>query len=91
MPTSSSTRRSLSSLQLLPILEAAVQTSKPLLIDAEDLSEEGIVRGGGAALAPTKAGVSKLEDENADVQAGINIVLRALEAPSHNRPRSIPP
>ena len=28
-----------------------------------------------------KAAVSKLEDENADIQAGINVVLRALEAP----------
>ena len=28
-----------------------------------------------------KADIGKLSDENADIQAGINIVLRALEAP----------
>ena len=43
--------------------------------------EEGIVPGGGVALLRAKAAVGKLSDENADVQAGINIVLRALEAP----------
>ena len=43
--------------------------------------EEGIVPGGGVALLRAKAAVGKLSDENSDVQAGINIVLRALEAP----------
>ena len=43
--------------------------------------EEGIVPGGGVALLRAKAAIGKLSDENADVQAGINIVLRALEAP----------
>jgi chaperonin GroEL len=43
--------------------------------------EEGIVPGGGVALLRAKAAVGKLKDENPDVQAGINIVLRALEAP----------
>jgi chaperonin GroEL len=43
--------------------------------------EEGIVPGGGVALLRAKAAISKLSDENADIQAGINIVLRALEAP----------
>ncbi|CAH1649253.1 MAG: chaperonin GroEL [Chelatococcus sp.] len=43
--------------------------------------EEGIVPGGGTALLRAKAAVAKLKDENADVQAGINIVLKALEAP----------
>jgi chaperonin GroEL len=43
--------------------------------------EEGIVPGGGVALLRAKAAVGKLSDENADIQAGINIVLRALEAP----------
>ncbi len=43
--------------------------------------EEGIVPGGGVALLRAKAAVGKLSDENADVQAGIYIVLRALEAP----------
>ncbi len=43
--------------------------------------EEGIVPGGGVALLRAKTAVGKMSDENADVQAGINIVLRALEAP----------
>jgi len=43
--------------------------------------EEGIVAGGGVALLRAKAAIDKLSDENADVQSGINIVLRALEAP----------
>ena len=43
--------------------------------------EEGIVPGGGIALLRSKKAVQKLTSDNADVQAGINIVLRALEAP----------
>ncbi len=43
--------------------------------------EEGIVPGGGVALLRAKAAIGKLTDETADVQAGINIVLKALEAP----------
>src|SRR4051812_11599508 len=43
--------------------------------------EEGIVPGGGVALLRAKAAVQKLKNENSDVQAGINIVLKALEAP----------
>ena len=43
--------------------------------------EEGIVPGGGVALLRAKAAIGKLSDQNADVQSGINIVLRALEAP----------
>jgi chaperonin GroEL len=43
--------------------------------------EEGIVPGGGIALLRAKAAIGKLSDENPDIQAGINIVLRALEAP----------
>ena len=43
--------------------------------------EEGIVSGGGVALLRAKAAIGKLSDENEDVQSGINIVLRALEAP----------
>ena len=43
--------------------------------------EEGIVPGGGVALLRAKAAIGKLSDESADIQAGINIVLRALEAP----------
>ena len=43
--------------------------------------EEGIVPGGGTALLRAKAAVAKLESDNPDIQSGINIVLRALEAP----------
>ena len=43
--------------------------------------EEGIVPGGGVALLRAKKAVEKVKSENADVQAGINIVLRALETP----------
>jgi chaperonin GroEL len=44
--------------------------------------EEGIVPGGGVALLRAKAAIGKLSDDNADIQDGINIVLRgALEAP----------
>jgi chaperonin GroEL len=43
--------------------------------------EEGIVPGGGVALLRAKAAVKGLKSENSDVQAGINIVLKALEAP----------
>ncbi|MCZ8316025.1 chaperonin GroEL [Phreatobacter sp.] len=42
---------------------------------------EGIVPGGGIALLRAKAAVAKLKSDNADVQAGINIVLKAIEAP----------
>jgi chaperonin GroEL len=43
--------------------------------------EEGIVPGGGVALLRAKAAVGNLTNDNPEVQAGINIVLRALEAP----------
>jgi chaperonin GroEL len=43
--------------------------------------EEGIVPGGGIALLRAKTAIGKLTHENHDVQAGINIVLRAIEAP----------
>jgi chaperonin GroEL len=43
--------------------------------------EEGIVPGGGVALLRAKAAIGKLTNDNEDVQSGINIVLRALEAP----------
>ena len=39
--------------------------------------EEGIVPGGGVALLRAKKAVGKLTNSNADVQAGINIVLKA--------------
>src|SRR5688572_18957804 len=43
--------------------------------------EEGIVPGGGVALLRAKRAIGRLADGNSDVQAGINIVLKALEAP----------
>ncbi|MFT0892810.1 chaperonin GroEL [Pseudochelatococcus sp. G4_1912] len=43
--------------------------------------EEGIVPGGGVALLRAKAAVEKLSSDNADITAGIQIVLKALEAP----------
>ncbi len=43
--------------------------------------QEGIVPGGGTALLRAKKAVGKLSNDNSDVQAGINIVLKALEAP----------
>jgi len=43
--------------------------------------EEGIVPGGGVALLRAKKAIGKLHGQNSDVQAGINIVLKALESP----------
>ncbi|WP_027534159.1 chaperonin GroEL [Bradyrhizobium sp. WSM3983] len=43
--------------------------------------QEGIVPGGGVTLLRAKKAVGRLTNANADVQAGINIVLKALEAP----------
>ncbi len=43
--------------------------------------EEGIVPGGGVALLRAKKAIGRITNDNADVQAGINIVLKALEAP----------
>jgi chaperonin GroEL len=44
--------------------------------------EEGIVPGGGIALLRAKKAVGKLTNSNPDVQTGINIVLKAIEAPA---------
>jgi chaperonin GroEL len=44
--------------------------------------EEGIVPGGGIALLRAKKAIGKLSNDNSDIQAGINIVLKALEAPA---------
>jgi chaperonin GroEL len=43
--------------------------------------EEGIVPGGGVALLRSRKAVDKLKSDNPDIQAGIKIVQRALEAP----------
>jgi chaperonin GroEL len=43
--------------------------------------EEGVVPGGGVALLRAQRAIRSLTSENADVHAGIKIVLKALEAP----------
>src|SRR5712675_1835021 len=43
--------------------------------------EEGIVPGGGVALLRAKKAVGRITNDNSDVQAGINIVLKAIESP----------
>src|ERR1700685_908984 len=43
--------------------------------------QEGIVPGGGVALLRAKKAVGRIHHDNSYVQAGINIVLKALEAP----------
>src|ERR1700682_5349309 len=65
--------------------ESAVKEKKDRVEDALNATraavEEGIVPGGGVALLRAKKAVGRIHDENPDVQAGINIVLKALEAP----------
>ena len=65
--------------------EVEVKEKKDRVEDALNATraavEEGIVSGGGVALLRAKGAVSKLKNANPDVQAGINIVLKALEAP----------
>src|SRR5678815_1960386 len=51
------------------------------LNDTKAAVEEGIVPGGGTALLYATKAVGRIHDENPDVQAGINIVLKALESP----------
>jgi chaperonin GroEL len=43
--------------------------------------EEGIVAGGGVALIRARAAIEKVKGENLDQEAGIKIVLRAVEEP----------
>ena len=50
--------------------------------------EEGIVPGGGVALLRAKAAVAKLKGDNHDQDAGITIVLRAMEAPMRAIPQN---
>ena len=67
------------------VTEVEVKEKKDRVDDAINATraavEEGIVPGGGTALLRAKAAVAKLKSNNADIQAGINIVLKALEAP----------
>jgi chaperonin GroEL len=66
--------------------EVEVKEKKDRVEDALNATraavEEGIVPGGGIAFLRAKKAVGKISNENPDVQAGINIVLRALEAPA---------
>jgi chaperonin GroEL len=65
--------------------EVEVKEKKDRVDDALNATraavEEGIVPGGGVALLRAKAAIAKLKSENADEQAGISIVLKALESP----------
>ena len=66
--------------------EVEVKEKKDRVEDALNATraavEEGIVPGGGVALLRAKKAVGKISNDNADVQAGINIVLKALESPA---------
>ncbi|MCT7374570.1 chaperonin GroEL [Chelativorans salis] len=65
--------------------ETEVKEKKDRIDDALNATraavEEGIVPGGGVALLRAKAALAGLTGINADVTAGISVVLRALEAP----------
>jgi chaperonin GroEL len=65
--------------------EVEVKEKKDRVEDALNATraavEEGIVPGGGVALLRARKAIGKLANDNADVQAGINIVLKALESP----------
>jgi chaperonin GroEL len=65
--------------------ETEVKEKKDRIDDALNATraavEEGIVAGGGVALLRAKAALTELTGSNADVTAGISIVLKALEAP----------
>ena len=65
--------------------ETEVKEKKDRIDDALNATraavEEGIVPGGGVALLRARAALTGLTGANADVTAGISIVLRALEAP----------
>ncbi len=65
--------------------EVEVKEKKDRVEDALNATraavEEGIVPGGGVALLRAKKAVGRINHDNSDVQAGINIVLKALESP----------
>ncbi len=67
------------------VTEIEVKERKDRVDDALNATraavEEGIVPGGGTALLRAQKAVSKLDDDNPDIRAGIKIVMRALEAP----------
>jgi chaperonin GroEL len=65
--------------------EVEVKEKKDRVEDALNATraavEEGIVPGGGVALLRARKAIEKLKSDNSDIQAGIKIVLRALESP----------
>jgi chaperonin GroEL len=65
--------------------EVAMKEKKARVEDALHATraavEEGIVPGGGVALLRAKLAVGKLKGDNHDQDAGITIVLRAMESP----------
>ena len=67
------------------VTETEVKEKKDRIDDALNATraavEEGIVPGGGVALLRARTVLASLTGGNADVTAGISIVLRALEAP----------
>ena len=65
--------------------ETEVKEKKDRIDDALNATraavEEGIVAGGGVALLRARTALATLTGANADVTAGISIIMRALEAP----------
>src|SRR3981189_805638 len=59
----------------------ARQTNGALLKWLPRTVQEGGVPDGGGAVLRAKKAVGRIANDNSDVQAGINIVLKALEAP----------
>ncbi|MBT7641719.1 MAG: chaperonin GroEL [Rhodobiaceae bacterium] len=67
------------------VTEVEVKERKDRVDDALNATraavESGIVPGGGTSLLLATLAIDKLTDENPDIQAGIKIIRRALEAP----------
>ncbi|MEO5322903.1 chaperonin GroEL [Mesorhizobium sp. CC13] len=65
--------------------ETEVKEKKDRIDDALNATraavEEGIVPGGGVALLRARTALASVTGANADISAGVSIVLRALEAP----------
>jgi chaperonin GroEL len=65
--------------------ESEVKERKDRVDDALNATraavEEGIVPGGGVALLRAKKVLENLKSDNPDIQAGINLVAKAIEAP----------
>jgi chaperonin GroEL len=65
--------------------ETELKAKKAKVEDAKNATragvEEGLVPGGGVALARCEGALEKLKGDNEDIQTGINIVKKALTAP----------